>query len=146
MMPEALLKLGLTDAIQDFCDGINDSKIVQIKFSFLGEPLITDQNTNIILYRIVQELCNNAIKHAGGKNIFVQLNHHEMGITLTVEDDGIGMEIPLSEKNTGTGLQNIQSRVNYLKGTISIESTKNEGSSITIEIPLTKSPLHYKAQ
>ncbi len=136
MMPEALLKFGLGEAIQDYCDGINESNIVKMKYTQLGLQQPLEKSTEVILYRIVQELCNNAIKHAAAKNIFIQLTKHERGITLTVEDDGKGFDTNLLAKIKGAGLQNVQSRVDYLKGILNIESEAGKGTSVNIEIPL----------
>jgi two-component system, NarL family, sensor kinase len=133
MMPEALLKFGLTEAVQDYCDGINESNLVKIKFTTIGFSQPLEKSTEVILYRIIQELSNNAIKHAAAKNIFIQLNKHEQGITLTVEDDGKGFDTAQITK--GAGLQNIQSRIDYLKGSMEINSKPGEGCSFTIEIP-----------
>jgi len=134
MMPEALLKFGLNEAIRDYCDGINESNLVKIKFIFLGSDKPLDKSVEIVLYRIVQELSNNAIKHAEAKNIFIQLNRHAKGISLTVEDDGKGFNSALSNK--GAGLKNVQSRVDFLKGMLEINSTPGEGSALNVEIPL----------
>jgi len=136
MMPEALLKFGLGEAIQDYCDGINDSGVVRMKYTQLGfqEPL--DKSTEVILYRIIQELSNNAIRHAAAGNIFIQLIKHERGITLTVEDDGKGFDTTQLSALKGAGLQNVQSRVDYLKGSCEIQSTPGNGTSVTIEIPV----------
>jgi two-component system, NarL family, sensor kinase len=133
MMPEALLKFGLTEAVQDYCDGISESNLVKMKFTQLGLNTAIEKPTEVILYRIIQELSNNAIKHATAKIIFIQLNKHEQGLTLTVEDDGKGFDANKTTK--GDGLQNVQSRVDYLKGTMEINSKLGEGSSFTIEIP-----------
>lgn len=134
MMPEALLKFGLTEAVQDYCDGINESNAVKIKFTPIGLQQPLEKPTEVILYRIIQELSNNAIKHAAAKNIFIQLNKHDHGITLTVEDDGSGFNSTQISK--GAGLQNVQSRVDYLKGTMEINSSPGEGAAFTIEIPI----------
>jgi two-component system, NarL family, sensor kinase len=134
MMPEALLKFGLTEAVQDYCDGINESNLVKLKFTAIGFNQALEKSTEVILYRIIQELSNNAIKHAAAKNIFIQLNKHEQGVTLTVEDDGKGFDI--AQLTKGAGLQNIQSRIDYLKGSMEIHSTPGEGSTFIIEIPL----------
>jgi signal transduction histidine kinase len=133
MMPEALLRFGLSEAIQDYCDGINESKLVKMKFTQIGLNQPLEKPVEIILYRIVQELTNNAIKHAMANNIFIQLNKHEQGLTLTVEDDGKGFDITQIKK--GDGLQNVQSRVDYLKGNMEIHSKTGDGSGFTIEIP-----------
>jgi two-component system, NarL family, sensor kinase len=133
MMPEALLKFGLPEAIRDYCDGINESNLVKMKFTSIGMSQPLEKSTEVILYRIVQELTNNAIKHASAKNIFIQLNRHEQGTTLTVEDDGKGFDITQIKK--GNGLQNVQSRVDYLKGTMEINSIPGKGATFNIEIP-----------
>ena len=136
MMPEALIKFGLSEAIQDYCDGINESNMVKLKFTPLGVDKTIEKSTEVILYRIIQELSSNAIKHAAAKNIFIQLNQHAKGLSLVVEDDGNGFDTTQITK--GAGLQNIQSRVDYLRGHLSIESGANKGTSVNIEIPLTK--------
>lgn len=136
MMPEALLKFGLSEAIEDYCDGINESNRVKMKFTQLGLERNLEKSTEVILYRIIQELSNNAIKHAQSENIFIQLARHERGITLTVEDDGKGFDAENLSTFKGAGLQNVQSRVDYLKGSFEIQSSPGNGSSFTIEIPV----------
>lgn len=136
MMPEALLKFGLSEAIEDYCDGINESNRVKMKFTQLGLQQNLEKSTEVILYRIIQELSNNAIKHAQSKNIFIQLVKHDRGITLTVEDDGKGFNTSQLSTIKGAGLQNVQSRVDYLKGSLEIQSSSGNGSSFTIEIPV----------
>lgn len=135
MMPEALLKFGLSEAIQDFCDSINESGMVKMRFTKIGMDKTLEKPTELVLYRIVQELGNNAIKYATAKNIFIQLNTHEKGVTITVEDDGKGFDTTLITKNKTAGLQNIQSRIDYLKGSWEIQSAADNGTSVNIEIP-----------
>ncbi len=134
MMPEALLKFGLTEAVQDYCDGINESNTVKMKFTTIGFNQPLEKSVEVILFRIIQELSNNAIKHAVAKNIFIQLNNHGQGVTLTVEDDGKGFDATQITK--GAGLQNVQSRIDYLKGSMEINSKEAEGAAFIIEIPL----------
>ena len=136
MIPEALLKFGLTEAVEDYCEGINESNSVKMKFTAIGLLQPLPQTTEIVLYRIFQELSNNAIKYAAAKNIFVQLNKHERGITLTVDDDGKGFETTTLANIRGDGLKNVQSRIDYLKGSWEIHSSAGKGTSVIIEIPL----------
>jgi two-component system, NarL family, sensor kinase len=136
MMPEALLKFGLTEAIEDYCDGINESKAVKIKFTKLGLAQPLEKAMEVTLYRVVQELSNNAIKHAEAENIFIQLAVHERGLTLTVEDDGKGFETESLSMAKGDGLRNVQSRVDYLKGSYEVQSSPGSGTSFIIEIPV----------
>jgi two-component system, NarL family, sensor kinase len=135
LMPEALLKFGLNEAVQDFCDGINHAGAVHMKFNHYGPVLPKDQSIQVILYRIIQELSNNAIKYANAKTILIQLTKHEKGISLTVEDDGNGFDISELEMTKGAGIENVISRVNYLKGTFTIDSEIEKGTSCFIEIP-----------
>jgi signal transduction histidine kinase len=136
MMPEALLKFGLGEAIQDYCDGINESNMVKMKYIQIGSLQGLTQSAEIVLYRIVQELTNNALKHAAAKNIFVQITKHPRGITVTVEDDGNGFDTAILHAGKGQGLKNVQSRVEYLKGEYDIKTEKGNGTSINIEIPV----------
>nr|MBK9653415.1 ATP-binding protein [Bacteroidota bacterium] len=85
-------------------------------------------------YRIIQELSNNAIKHASAKNILIQLSKNENTLTLIVEDDGIGFNSAQLANYKGSGLQNVQSRVDYIKGRFEIESYPKKGTTISIEI------------
>lgn len=132
MMPEALLKFGLHEAIQDYCDGINENGALKMQFTAIGESKSLDATVQKVLYRIFQELTNNALKHASAKTVFIQMSHHEKGITLTIEDDGKGFD---TSKTNGAGLQNVKSRVDYLKGTLHIDTSPENGTSITVEIP-----------
>jgi two-component system, NarL family, sensor kinase len=123
------------EAVQDYCDGINEANLVKMRFTQIGFAAPLPKPTEVILYRIIQELSNNAMKHAAAKNIFIQLIKHDRGITLTVEDDGKGFDTTLLAGIKGAGLQNVQSRVDYLKGVFNIDSTPGKGSSANVEIP-----------
>ena len=134
MMPEALLKFGINEAVQDYSDSINESGMVKMRFTHLGLDKAIEKPTEVILYRIIQELSNNAIKHAVASNIFIQLTRHAKGISLTVEDDGKGFDVAQTTK--GAGLQNVQSRLDYLNGSLEINSTPGVGSTFNVEIPM----------
>ena len=119
---------------QDYCDGINESNVVKMKYTQIGSLQGLTQSAEIVLYRIIQELTNNALKHAAAKNIFIQITKHIRGITVTVEDDGKGFDT--AAVTAGDGLKNVQSRIDYLKGSCDIKSEKGNGTSINIEIPV----------
>ena len=136
MMPESLLKFGLAQAIQDYCDSMNESKVVQVRFEVFGLNGRLENSTEIVLYRIVQELVNNVIKHAHAQNIIIQLVKNDNALTLTVEDNGKGFDVKTIENIKGFGLSNIQSRVDYLKGNLEIDSKANIGTSFYITIPV----------
>ncbi|MFT4019004.1 MAG: histidine kinase [Agriterribacter sp.] len=135
MMPEALLKFGLDTALKDFCHDINQSGVLRITYQSNGlENVVIDQTTAITIYRIVQELVNNTIKHAGASSAIVQVDKSENGITLTVEDDGKGFDTNILEYKGGIGWSNIQSRIDYLKGRLDVKSQPGKGTSVLVEL------------
>jgi signal transduction histidine kinase len=135
MMPEALLKFGLDDTLRNYCDSVSENSGLQIAYQSFGLEDRLDQTTEIVLYRIVQELLNNTLKHADAKQAHIQLSKNEKTISLTVEDNGKGFDVNTVKKN-GIGLANIQHRVDYLKGKMDIQSDKN-GTSTHIEFEVT---------
>jgi len=138
MMPEVLVKYGLDTALNEFCKNIDRSGAVHINYQSLGmEHIELDQTTSITIYRIVQELVNNAIKHAAAKNVLVQLHiaHAEKLLTVTVEDDGKGFDTKtVLNKPAGIGWNNIQNRVEFLKGKLDVNSAPGKGTSVLIEV------------
>jgi len=136
LKPGALENLGLVEAIQDLVNRYNRTQGPQIFFQSFGlkpESLPNiDSSTHI--YRIIQELIHNAVKHANAKEILVQLQIQDGDLEITVEDDGKGIEP--SQSTHGIGLENIKSRVSYLGGNISIDSSPETGTSILILVPL----------
>jgi len=137
MMPEALVKFGLDTALNDFCSDINQSsgmKIIYQSYGLENQPL--EQSKSITVYRIVQELINNALKHSGATETLVQLSMADNKLSITVEDNGKGFETDLLQSAKGIGWSNIQNRVDFLKGKIDIHSKKDEGTSVLIEIKL----------
>lgn len=130
MMPENLLKFGLKDTLQNYCDVISKNSGVNVIFQSFGMEGRLEQTTEIVIYRIVQELLNNTIKHANATECYVQISKNENQINLTVEDNGKGFDVD-AQKN-GIGLSNIQNRVDYLKGKLDIQSDE-KGTSTHIE-------------
>jgi len=134
MMPEALVKFGLDEALKDYCDNINKAQILNVKYQSYGMENRFESTSEIIIYRIIQELLNNIFKHAVANEVLVQLIREENRISITVEDNGKGFDIKILEKSKNSGWANIQSRVNYLKGKLDIVSEENKGTSVNIEV------------
>ena len=133
MMPEALVKYGLKEALENYCENLNLTGNINVQLQIYHMEERMDQSTEIILYRIIQELLNNVIKHAEAKNVLIQLVRKEDHFNLTVEDDGDGFDINEIENKTGAGLSNIKARAEYLNGNVDIVSKKGEGTSVNIE-------------
>jgi len=135
MMPEALVKFGLDTALKDFCEDINRSGALQVNYQSIGmEEVVVEGTAAIAVYRIIQELLNNTMKHAAATNAIVQLSKTQDGINITVEDDGNGFDPLILERATGIGWRNIQSRVEYLKGKMDVSTSPGKGTSVQIEI------------
>jgi signal transduction histidine kinase len=87
------------------------------------------------IYRIIQELMNNTIKYADASEVLIQLNYKDGDLYVQYEDDGVGFNIN-NLNARGMGLENIEYRVRYLKGRMSIETKEGDGVSYFIKIPL----------
>ena len=92
-----------------------------------------DKMISLSVYRIIQELFYNTIKHANANEILIQLNTEDDELVIQYEDDGIGFD-QNHLKRKGMGLENIKSRVNYMHGTITIESEKDKGMAVLIRV------------
>lgn len=135
LKPGALEKLGLIDALEDMINRfLRTEQNIIFQHYGLEEANNIDSETSINVYRIIQELVNNSCKHSKAKEILVQLSRNENQLEIIIEDDGLGYD----ELNIikGMGLDNIRSRVNYLKGEMSIKSDPGFGTSTYIVIPL----------
>ena len=135
MMPEALVKFGLDTALKDFCNDINQSGALRVTYQSIGlENAAIEQTTAIAIYRIVQELINNTMKHASAKTAIVQVTKTDGNISITVEDDGKGFDPVILKGGRGIGWSNIQSRIEYLKGKLDVQSEPGKGTSVLIEL------------
>jgi signal transduction histidine kinase len=136
MMPEALVRFGLIDALSDFCEGISASGRLKVTMQHFGFENRLDSQVEVVLYRIVQELLNNVLKYADATEAQVQLTWVDNHVSVTVEDNGKGFDVKTLEVNKGAGLRNVQARVDYLNGTLDIQSKPGEGTSVLVEIAL----------
>jgi two-component system, NarL family, sensor kinase len=129
------VKFGLDTALKDFCNDINQSGSLQISYQSIGlKDISLEQTTAINIYRIIQELINNTMKHAKAKTAIVQVTHTDRQIAITVEDDGRGFDTTLLTRSTGLGWGNIRSRVDFLKGKLDVKSDQEHGTSVHIDI------------
>lgn len=137
MMPETLMKLSLNEALQDYCRQTDESGPIPVSYHSLGmDGLELDNTIKISVYRVVQELITNTVKHADASNIIVQLIAKDSTLQMTVEDDGKGFDTKQAEFAKGIGYKNIRSRIDALKGTLDVESGEGLGTSVYIVIPL----------
>ncbi|PKW20378.1 tetratricopeptide repeat-containing sensor histidine kinase [Flavobacterium lindanitolerans] len=132
LVPESLLKLGLEKALGDLCFTLR-SDTVSIEFHSYeidnSMPLTTQTN----IFRIVQELLNNALKHSKATQILVSCSQNGNRFYISIEDNGVGFDISGIEENQGLGIKNIKSRIELLHGSLDCESSSG-GTSYNIEL------------
>jgi two-component system NarL family sensor kinase len=139
MMPHTLLKVGLVSAIKEFVHQLDKHQItVNLHVSELKNPL--DEQTETILYRVIQESINNVIKHAQATRLSIQLMQDLEGISATIEDNGKGFDKKILPQK-GIGLQNMMDRVKVLQGFLEIDSSLGKGTQITVFLPNTNASL-----
>ena len=134
LQPGSLNDMGLVAAINDLINRYTGGAYPDIDFQNYNIPRDLDNMFATSIYRIIQELLNNAIKYAKASEIIIQLNKEDDEIIISVEDDGIGFNPNSFDK--GMGLENVQSRVKYLKGDLQIDSQENVGTSYLIHVKM----------
>jgi len=136
LMPDVLLEEGIAQAIYYFCKNVEETTPLNIVFHQYGElpPLLP--SFEISLYRMVQELLQNIIKHAQATRAIVQLNYGNDLLSITIEDDGCGMDLAAGD---GMGLKSIRNRARIHNGSMEIQSNKDNGTAIYLEFDLLSS-------
>ena len=134
LIPPALSVLDFVDLLKNYVDEIAALYNLHISAKFFPEEELNmlREATQTEIYRIVQELLNNVVKHARASKVSLQLLHHEQHINLLMEDNGVGFEY--INKNGGIGLLNIRSRVELLQGNFDIDSKQGRGTIVNIDL------------
>lgn len=136
LLPEALLKLGLKSSIADFCEELNKVNKTEIIFQFFGDFERVDSNLELNAFRVIQELVNNAIKHANARKLVVQMIQEPERLCFIVQDDGTGFNIHNEKPQKGIGLSTVKSRIEALNGTMEKLSTPGKGTEFVVEFPV----------
>ncbi|MGY4385364.1 two-component system NarL family sensor kinase [Pedobacter sp. UYP24] len=135
MMPNALIKSGLVSAVRDFINMIPSDKL-KISVDTKGINARLETSVETVLYRVIQESVNNVIKHANATTLDIILLCDTKEITVTIEDNGKGFDTSNQGKFKGIGLNNMTSRVEYLKGAVEVSSSPGKGTLVAIYVPL----------
>jgi len=136
MMPGLLTKFGLYEATEDLIEQLDETEGLNANCEITGDTKRLPENTEIMLYRIFQEIVNNTLKHAEAENIRLQMNILPEQLNITYSDDGKGFNVEEKIESKSIGLTSIESRVNFLSGQIYVESKPGEGVKYVIEIPI----------
>jgi len=135
MMPGLLTKLGFFEAVEGLFEDIGDTGDLNATCTITGNQDRLTENKEIMLFRIIQEMVNNTIKHAEARNIELQIHVLPEMLDIKYADDGKGFDIGQKLETESIGLKSIQSRVNFLNGKLTVESKPGEGVKYTMQIP-----------
>ncbi|WP_281989254.1 ATP-binding protein [Aquimarina aggregata] len=129
---------GLIPTIQNYAAKVSASNSLVVEVADYGMEQRLNNSIEITIFRIVQELITNVIKHANAKEIAIDITNHKKSINLIIEDNGDGFDIEKIKPKLGMGLSSIKKRVEGLNGSLSIDSHIAKGTTIIIDIPLTQ--------
>jgi two-component system, NarL family, sensor kinase len=138
LMPTDLNK-GLISAVENMCEQINfasNSNLLQMDLVANAELLSMDKQRMLMIYRMIQELLNNAIKYARASSIHIMIHCEKESLMIKLEDNGLGFEISKMQNEEGIGLKNIRKHTNQLKGNFEIISNLNIGTTAQLSIPI----------
>ncbi|WP_459212931.1 tetratricopeptide repeat-containing sensor histidine kinase [Aquimarina rhabdastrellae] len=127
---------GLLPAIKNLAKKISSSNQLKITVQDYGFNQRLDNTLEISLFRIIQELITNIVKHAQATEATISLTHHDTSLNIIIEDNGIGFNAVKLPQKEGMGLHSIEKRIEHLEGDFEIDSTPEKGTNILIDIPL----------
>lgn len=142
LRPMSLSNIGLVSTIEAYCLHIRRNDNMDAVFKVEGEEYELSSIVSVTLYRIIQEACNNAIRHSKAKKIYVKLSFKDNFIVIDVEDNGIGFDIYKVEQRSkedflhGFGLSTMKERAKLLSGTFSIDTKPECGTRIHVSVPV----------
>lgn len=129
-----ITQIGLPKAVEQQLTFLEKSKIFETQFIVNGEHKSYSKKEELIIYRIIQELLNNIVKHSGAKTINVEMNYSDEGLLITVADNGKGFNASKLDQEKGLGLSNMKKRMSLINGHFEIISNENEGTSAIISL------------
>ncbi len=137
LMPADLRVGGLPIAIRQIVHELKNMHDINTDYELVGfGDKRLSEKLELYSYRIIQELTHNIIKHADARNVLVQLSLFEEELQIVVEDDGKGFQFESVDHDDGIGLKSIISRVDQLGGTMDFDTKPGQGTSVSINIPL----------
>lgn len=137
LSPTAITNYGLSLAVENYCKKIENTYHIKVDYQFTGEALRLTNTSETHIYRIIQELLNNIVKHSEASSATVEIINHDPETIIKVSDNGKGFSA--NQNSKGIGLSNIDSRIRFLEAQIFKESNK-KGTSFTIQINTGKNP------
>jgi signal transduction histidine kinase len=136
LIPGVLLKLGLEDSLKDMINHIDNNTSIQTSYESFGMDKRLPSETEVKIFRICQELVQNALKHGKPDRLNLQITRHANELNIILEDNGQGFD-KSSYSSDGIGMANMKHQVSTMKGNLQVESTKGQGTTVIIDIPFT---------
>jgi signal transduction histidine kinase len=130
LLPPVLEKFGLHAGVEELCLEFSTSKAVNVNYSSRTAFNIAENGRHLHVFRILQELMNNSLRHGKATKIAILFEEIENRKQCTYTDNGIGFVIDSSDNMKGLGMKNIESRIAFLKGAMDVKSAPNEGVTI----------------
>ena len=135
MLPKELEQFGLIPAIEGMLNLHFENSPIKVNFEYSGFDVRIGAAVELVLFRVLQELVSNVIKHSGASLLTVQIIRLNTHVMLNVSDNGIGFDVENNQKS-GIGLLSIASRIDAIKGILRYESGAGSGTTVTIRIPI----------
>ncbi len=131
-----IAKNGLLPAVEKLAKNASGVNNLSIDVQHFGLENRIENSLEISIFRIIQELVTNIIKHSKANEANISITQHEDSINIIVEDNGVGFNSKNINFNEGMGLSSIEKRIEHLEGTLEVDATKGKGTTILIDIPL----------
>jgi signal transduction histidine kinase len=138
MASNVLGKFGLKAALYDLSDMVSASGSIQVKMAINGLESKLDKSLETHIFRLVQELLGNTVKHAHATKVNIQVLQFDDNLSIVFEDNGRGFDYDVAKKKDGLGLKNILTRVAHLQGTVEFDTGKGSGTTVLVDIPLSQ--------
>lgn len=127
---------GLLVAVQMMAEKISSANKITIEVVHFGLDTPLENSLEIAVFRMIQELTTNILKHAHGSQATINISRHHNTLNIIVEDNGIGFDINKIDLQNGMGLHSIKTRVAHIKGELIIDSTPSKGTTIIVNVPI----------
>jgi len=140
LRPMALDDLGLVPTLRKYVQDFEDKTKIRTHFELLGREMRLPSGMEVAVYRLVQEVFSNALKHAGATYLSLEVTYQKHMIKLVIQDNGVGFEVDFVEakiaKGKNFGIMGMRERIDLLEGRIDFDSGKGEGTKVTMLIPI----------
>ena len=135
LLPNTLERKGLIEAVREFIAQVSNQQSLQIKLFVVKEGIVP-KNKEIHIFRMIQEIIHNTIKHANAKSLQIGISSENKHIMILTKDDGQGFDLAkVKSESGGLGLKSLESRCEILNGILSLESEPGKGTNCYIKIP-----------